>query len=102
VRNREFVVAEVEDNGIGIDSKERELIFERFYRAPGTEASGSGLGLPIVRSIATQHHAAVQVRANPVERGSLFSVVFPRAGTPAEAPAAPDKAPLRLERRRAA
>jgi two-component system sensor histidine kinase TctE len=102
VRNREFVVAEVEDNGIGIDSKERELIFERFYRAPGTEASGSGLGLPIVRSIAAQHHAAVQVRANPAERGSLFTVVFPRAGTPAAAPAATERAPARLERRRAA
>jgi two-component system sensor histidine kinase TctE len=76
-------VAEVEDNGIGIDEVQRELIFERFYRAPGTEASGSGLGLPIVRSIAAQHHAAVQVKPNPAERGSVFSVVFPRLQGPA-------------------
>lgn len=102
VRSREFVVAEVEDNGIGIDNKERELIFERFYRAPGTEAAGSGLGLPIVRSIAAQHHAAVQVRGNPAERGSVFTVVFPRAGTPEQAAAAAPKAPPRLERRRRA
>lgn len=102
VRGREFVVAEVEDNGIGIDEKERELIFERFYRAPGTEATGSGLGLPIVRSIAAQHHAAVQVRGNAAERGSVFTVVFPRAALPeGEEPAAEDAAP-RLERRRAA
>jgi two-component system sensor histidine kinase TctE len=83
VRAREFVVAEVEDNGIGVDESQRELIFERFYRAPGTEASGSGLGLPIVRSIAAQHHAAVQVKPNPAERGSVFSVVFPRLQGPA-------------------
>ena len=102
VRGREFVVAEVEDNGIGIDEKERELIFERFYRAPGTEAAGSGLGLPIVRSIAAQHHAAVQVRGNAAERGSVFTVVFPRAALPAgDEPEAHD-ALLRLERRRAA
>jgi two-component system sensor histidine kinase TctE len=82
VRAREFVVAEVEDNGIGVDESQRELIFERFYRAPGTDASGSGLGLPIVRSIAAQHHAAVQVKPNPAERGSVFSVVFPRLQEP--------------------
>jgi two-component system sensor histidine kinase TctE len=85
VRAREFVTLEVEDNGIGVDEKERELIFERFYRAPGTDATGSGLGLPIVRSIAGQHHAAVQVKANPAERGSIFTVVFPRIAPPAGA-----------------
>jgi two-component system sensor histidine kinase TctE len=102
VRVREFVVAEVEDNGVGIDEKERELIFERFYRAPGTEAAGSGLGLPIVRSIAAQHHAAVQARANPAGRGSMFTVVFPRAAAPAGGEPEDDTPVLRLERRRAA
>ena len=79
VRVREFVIVEVEDNGAGIDEKQRELIFERFYRLPGTEAPGSGLGLPIVRSIAKGHQASVQVRPNPSEQGSVFSVVFPRS-----------------------
>jgi len=83
VKAREFVVLEVEDNGIGIDEQQRELIFERFYRAAGTETIGSGLGLPIVRSIAAQHHAAVQVKPNPAERGSVFTVVFPRLPQPA-------------------
>ena len=41
-------------------------------------------------------------RTNPAERGSVFTVVFPLAGTPAEASAERQKAPLRLERRRAA
>lgn len=85
VRVREFVVVEVEDNGIGIDEREQELIFERFYRVGGTEAAGSGLGLPIVRSIAAQHGAAVQVKPNPLECGSLFSVVFPRLDPPSAA-----------------
>jgi two-component system sensor histidine kinase TctE len=82
VQAREFVVIEVEDNGIGIDEEARELIFERFYRAPGTETTGSGLGLPIVRSIAAQHHAAVQVKPNPAGRGSIFTVVIPRLALP--------------------
>jgi two-component system sensor histidine kinase TctE len=87
VHARDFVVVEIEDDGIGISEKDRELIFERFYRVPGTEAVGSGLGLPIVRSIANQHHASVQVRTAPSGRGSLFTVIFsrlplPEAGSP--------------------
>jgi two-component system sensor histidine kinase TctE len=75
---RELVTVEVEDNGVGIGEADRELIFERFYRAGGTETTGTGLGLPIVRSIATQHRASVRVRPNPHERGSVFTVTFPR------------------------
>ena len=78
VSAHEFVTVDVEDNGIGISETERELIFERFYRVTGNEATGTGLGLPIVRSIAFQHRASVQVRANPAERGSVFTVIFPR------------------------
>jgi len=100
VAAREFVTAEIEDNGPGIDEKERELVFERFYRAAGSEASGSGLGLPIVRSIARQHHASVQVRHNAAERGSVFTVVFPRAEAPPVP--APEPAPGAFEQRRAA
>jgi two-component system sensor histidine kinase TctE len=75
---REVVTVEIEDDGVGIGESDRELIFERFYRAAGNEATGTGLGLPIVRSIAAQHRASVQVRPNPAERGSVFTVIFPR------------------------
>lgn len=74
----DFVTVEVEDNGIGIGDKERELVFERFYRVPGSQAEGTGLGLSIVRSIAALHRAAVKVSPNSTERGSVFTVVFPR------------------------
>jgi two-component system sensor histidine kinase TctE len=75
---RDAVSIEIEDNGVGIAEPDRELIFERFYRAGGNEVPGTGLGLPIVRSIAAQHRASVQVRPNPSERGSVFTVIFPR------------------------
>jgi two-component system sensor histidine kinase TctE len=78
VTARDFVVVDIEDNGVGISENDRELIFERFYRVSGTEATGTGLGLPIVRSIASQHRASVQVRSNPAERGTVFTVIFPR------------------------
>ncbi|MDR7378660.1 two-component system sensor histidine kinase TctE [Rhodoferax ferrireducens] len=50
---------QVEDNGPGIPPAERELVFQPFYRALGTEADGSGLGLSIVQEIARQHQARV-------------------------------------------
>lgn len=78
VSAHDFVLVEIEDNGVGIGEADRELIFERFYRVAGSEATGSGLGLPIVRSIAAQHRASVQVRPNSGEHGSVFTVIFPR------------------------
>ncbi|MBA8838783.1 sensor histidine kinase [Ochrobactrum sp. RH2CCR150] len=51
----------VEDNGPGIAVAEREHVFERFYRVPGTLAEGSGLGLAIVREVADAADGDVQL-----------------------------------------
>ena len=59
----QVLVLQVEDNGPGIPLAERELVFQPFYRALGTHVDGSGLGLSIVREIARQHHAEIQVEA---------------------------------------
>lgn len=74
-----IVVLQVEDNGPGIAESERELVFEPFYRVLGNEADGSGLGLPIVREIARQHFATVQLEdAHPGQKppGTLVSLRF--------------------------
>ena len=57
----QVLVLQVEDTGPGIPEAERELVFQPFYRALGTNVDGSGLGLSIVREIARQHHAEIQV-----------------------------------------
>ena len=51
----------VEDSGSGIPESERELVFQPFYRALGTNVDGSGLGLAIVLEIATQHDASISI-----------------------------------------
>jgi two-component system sensor histidine kinase TctE len=79
VYTTDIAVLEIEDNGIGIDPAERERVFERFYRALGTETEGTGLGLAIVRGIAQSHHASVSVLTNPIERGTCVRVSFPRS-----------------------
>lgn len=73
------VLIQIEDSGPGVPESERELIFQPFYRALGTEADGSGLGLPIVVEIARQHGASVQLDdAHPgqLPPGARFTVRF--------------------------
>ena len=57
----QVVRLQVEDTGPGIAPAERELVFQAFYRALGTNVDGSGLGLAIVREIVQQHHAEITV-----------------------------------------
>ncbi|MFA6210846.1 MAG: sensor histidine kinase N-terminal domain-containing protein [Candidatus Obscuribacterales bacterium] len=67
----------VEDNGPGIAEEHREKVFERFYRILGNCPSGSGLGLPIVKEIATAHGAIISLGIGQNERGTKISVIFP-------------------------
>ena len=67
----------VEDDGVGIALKERERVFEAFYRAPDAKAGGSGLGLAIVREIAHAHGAWWNLVSRPEFPGTRLSVVFP-------------------------
>ena len=80
------LVLQVEDSGPGVAEAERELIFQPFYRTLGTEADGTGLGLPIVLEIAHQHHATVELedtRPSHVPPGARFNVRFQADASPA-------------------
>ena len=70
----------VRDSGIGIPSSEMPHVFDRFYRgAQATEerASGSGLGLSIVRSIVEMHNGRVTLTSTPGD-GTEVTVRLPR------------------------
>ena len=74
------LLLQVEDTGPGVPEPERELIFQPFYRALGSDADGSGLGLPIVQEIARQHEAEISVedaRPGQTPPGARFTVRFP-------------------------
>jgi signal transduction histidine kinase len=66
----------VSDNGPGIPEQERAKVLERFYRPLGTQASGSGLGLSIVKRIAEVHDATLQMQPMNSEQGLRVTVHF--------------------------
>ncbi|MDW5441097.1 sensor histidine kinase [Polaromonas sp. SM01] len=84
------IVLLVEDSGPGIPESERELVFQPFYRALGTNVDGSGLGLAIVLEIAKQHGATISiddasVAGHPQSPGTRVTVRFVGMDRPAEA-----------------
>ena len=70
-------VLSVTDNGPGIPRKDREHIFDRFYRGDASRSiSGNGLGLALVKSIAEKHNGSVIVESDG-KNGSCFIVKLP-------------------------
>jgi two-component system phosphate regulon sensor histidine kinase PhoR len=65
----------VEDNGIGIETENLEIIFNRFKRMDVNKEEGQGLGLSIVNSIASFHEAKIEVKSK-IGEGSQFKICF--------------------------
>ena len=66
------------DEGIGLTEEESELVFDRFYRAPGAveKSTGTGLGLPVAKAIVDAHHGSISLTGKPGQ-GATASVVLP-------------------------
>jgi PAS domain S-box-containing protein len=69
----------VRDNGVGIDAKYHQKVFEMFHRLREVEKEeGTGLGLAIVERIVNNHGGRVWVESEP-EKGSTFYFTIPVA-----------------------
>jgi two-component system, OmpR family, sensor histidine kinase KdpD len=79
VRNEDgHVLIAVHNSGPAIAFAERELIFDRFYRSPTTkhQASGTGIGLSVVKRTAEAHQGRMWVNSAP-ETGTTFFLSLP-------------------------
>ena len=77
-KQNQKIILSVADQGIGISDKEKETIFQRFYRSGSEETrktKGTGLGLYIVDYLVKQHNGTITVKNN-TPKGSIFEVVF--------------------------
>lgn len=73
--NSEMATLIISDNGVGIDPKYIDSIFEMFYRAT-THAPGSGFGLYNVKDAVTKLDGSITVNSTPND-GTIFTVTLP-------------------------
>ncbi|MES2898333.1 MAG: ATP-binding protein [Pseudomonadota bacterium] len=76
VAEADLAVLRVSDQGPGIAPEFRQKVFERFFRMPDLEQSGSGLGLSIVERAAARNSAAVRLEDNAGGTGLVVEVRF--------------------------
>ena len=77
----QFVIT---DTGPGIPAEDVEKVFERFYRSPAEALRvipGTGLGLPIVKSLVERHGGRIALRSDYLAGGTAVTVTMPRAET---------------------
>nr|WP_255482751.1 HAMP domain-containing sensor histidine kinase [Rhodanobacter sp. MP7CTX1] len=74
-------ILQVSDRGPGITEAERERIFEPFYRPANTAETGNGwgLGLALVRQIASHHHGSISCLPR-IDGGCVFELMLPLPG----------------------
>lgn len=77
----ELVLAEVSDDGIGVNEEDINHLFDRFYRVDKSRSrkeGGSGLGLSIVKHIMEAHNQKITVRST-YGKGSTFGITLLKA-----------------------
>lgn len=77
--SEDSVILSVQDNGIGIDKSQINLIFEKFFRVRQGEtyaAKGFGIGLSFVKKIINAHNGKIRIESVP-NKGSNFTIELP-------------------------
>ncbi|MBI5587360.1 MAG: sensor histidine kinase N-terminal domain-containing protein [Deltaproteobacteria bacterium] len=86
-RESDFIVAEINDTGVGIPEKDLDRVFDRFYRVDKSrskETGGAGLGLSIADCIAKLHGGRIDIKSRP-GAGTTVSVYLKRVADAAQA-----------------
>lgn len=68
-------VLQVHNNGIHIEQKHIPHLFDRFFTGDASHATGTGLGLSVVQSVALAHGATIHVKSEE-KNGTTFTVIF--------------------------
>lgn len=74
------IICEIEDFGIGISEDDQKKVFDKFFRATTEnihDTKGTGLGLSIVKSIMDEHNGKISL-SSKIDLGSIFKLSFPK------------------------
>jgi signal transduction histidine kinase len=86
---RRLAFIQVRDNGPGVPDEDRTRLFTPFYT---TKELGTGLGLPVSRSIVEAHNGTLDVRSGH-GRGAVFEILLPASTTARSGDGAADVSP---------
>ena len=78
INNKDNIEIKITDQGIGIDEKHLDRLFERFYRVDESrsrDVGGTGLGLSIVKHIIQMHNGEIKVDS-VIDKGTTFTIIF--------------------------
>ena len=82
------ILADISDNGLGMEEEHLSRIFDEFYRVDGRRnapVKGSGLGLSIVKKMLDTHSGTIAVKSE-LGKGTTFKISFPKLATPKKKP----------------
>ncbi|MFN2340246.1 MAG: ATP-binding protein [Halanaerobium sp.] len=77
LKEKNKLIVNIQDSGIGISQEDLPFIFERFYRADKSRNSknqGTGIGLAVVKELMEAHQGMIEVESNG--NGTLFKLIF--------------------------
>jgi len=74
-RENKKIRLQVLDQGYGVSDKEKEKIFDKYFRGAQMQTKGTGLGLYLSKEIAKQHHGDISV-TNNIPHGCIFEIQF--------------------------
>jgi signal transduction histidine kinase/DNA-binding response OmpR family regulator len=76
LRQNDTVKIAISDNGVGMDTPDREKVFELFYRAHQNTSFGTGLGLALSREFVQLHEGEIEVTSEK-GKGTTFIISLP-------------------------
>jgi two-component system phosphate regulon sensor histidine kinase PhoR len=79
LHERESLVIEIKDSGIGVNKEDKKRLFEKYFRGDKAQIvspSGSGLGLYVVKHIIEKHEGTIEHKEN-AGGGSIFEIKIP-------------------------
>lgn len=73
----QYIIIRISDSGIGIESQNLKLIFNRFFSHKGKkDVEGNGIGLSLTKELVQLHHATIDVESE-INKGTIFSICLP-------------------------